>query len=672
MASKRRDSLDDVDMEGEDITGDYDPHAYDRDVLLQQDYTEKLIHDSSVLRKSALSSSRKKGKGKKSVGFDVATSGSYRKLKDADISPEGESESEVELDAESHLKYLKKRQRRKSCLKSCCFFLVCLLVIGIVGAAGYIAVIKHKFGISSLNPFRNSSGSEVSTTTNSTSKAVLSNGTHDFYPTTIFISLDGFRPDYLTPEYTPTMWEMYSSEYMAPFMYPSFPSVTFPNHYTLVTGLYPSSHGIVGNTFYDPDLQEEFNYHDPSHSIQSKWWGGEPLWVTASKSGVRSAIHMWPGSEAPWGDYTPEFVDKYNGSETLDRKAKRVLGWLDMEVDERPELILCYVPTIDTLGHKYGTLGPEIDSGLSQVDSLIGSIFQGIDDRNLSSVVNVVIVSDHGMASTSNDRLIFLDDLIAPDSVEHTDGWPLFGLRPYSYNTTNQIYSEIVDSREEIKTLGTNETEGLDHWEVYKRDSMPEEWHFGGPSGGKYQDRIAPVWILPEAGWAISTKARFARQNYDFKPKGLHGFNNTHPLMRALFLASGPHFPSGFQAEPFYNTEVYDIICASLNITGADTNGTLGGEPNALPDGWMDPVQFPTYIPNYVASSTSSSAALPSATANPAEVDADNSLDGGSSITDEAGNDDEALDYIADKLDSVTVDINSWLDGMSDGDSDNV
>lgn len=542
------------------------------------------------------------------------------------------------------------------------------MVIAIIGGAGYVAVIKHKFGISNLNPFHSSSETEDSD--NASAKNVLTNGTHEFYTTTILISLDGFRPDYLTPEYTPTMWEMFNSEYSAPFMYPSFPSVTFPNHYTLVTGLYPSSHGIVGNTFYDPDLKEEFDYHKPEHSMQSKWWGGEPLWVTANKNGVKSAIHMWPGSEAPWGDGIPEFVDKYNGSETLDRKSQRVLGWLDLELEERPELILCYVPTIDTLGHRYGTLGAEIDSGLNQVDLLIKTIFDGIDDRNLSSIVNIVIVSDHGMASTSNDRLIFLDDLIDPDSVEHTDGWPLYGLRPYEYNSSDQIYAEIVDSREEIKTLATNETAGLDHWDVFKRENMPDEWHFGGASGGKYQNRIAPVWVVPEAGWAVSTKARFARQGYDFKPKGLHGFNNTHPLMRALFLAAGPHFPSGFQAEPFYNTEVYDIVCASLNISGADTNGTLGGNLAPLPDSWMDPVQFPTYLPNYVPASSTYSSAIPSATANPDDVDADNSLAG--SGDSDAEDLDVEPDEFSDKLDSITSDINNWLNNMTDSGEDDV
>ncbi|KAK9363778.1 alkaline-phosphatase-like protein [Lipomyces starkeyi] len=586
-----RHSLESIELEREeDITGDYDAKDYDKEILLQHDYTERLITDATAKRIAF-----KKNKSK-TVGFGDLPE--YKKLNSDDVA-DTSSEESIEVDAESHLKHLKTKQRRTACLKSCLFFSLFAIVLAIFGAAIYVAVIKNKLGL--LKPSSSSSTSSASDSSASLasplSKSLLSNGTHDFYPTTVYISLDGFRPDYLSPEFTPKMWTLYTAEYSAPFMYPSFPSVTFPNHYTMVTGLYPSSHGIVSNSFWDPDLQEEFDYHKPI-SLDRKWWKGEPLWVTATKNGVKSAIHMWPGSEAPWGDEEPLVVDKFNQTETLDRKVQRVLGWLDQDIDSRPELIFCYVPTIDTLGHKYGTLGPEINDGLKQVDDMVGAILGGIDDRNISSVTNVVIVSDHGMASTSNDRLIFLDDLIDLESVEHTDGWPLFGLRPYEYNTSEQLYAEITSSRAAIQSQGDSESEFLEHWQVYMKDDMPEEWHFGGPGGGQYQNRIAPVWIVPEAGWAITTTQQFEDSNHDFHPKGLHGFNNTHPLMRALFLATGPNFPSGSKIEPFYNVELYDVICRSLNITGAPNNGTLNGQLNTLPDGWMDPSPFPVLPPS--------------------------------------------------------------------------
>ncbi|KAK9246887.1 alkaline-phosphatase-like protein [Lipomyces tetrasporus] len=587
MEQPRR-SLESIELEGEeDITGDYDAKDNDKEVLLQHDYTERLITDATAKR-TALKKSKSK-----TVGFGHLPE--YKKLANDDDGVITDTDETIEIDAESHLKYLRKKHRRWACLKSCLFFFLCAIVLGIIGAAVYVAIIKNKLGL--LKPSSSPSSSASDSSVSPLSKSLLSNGTHDFYPTTIYISLDGYRPDYLTPEFTPVMWELYTAEYSTPFMYPSFPSVTFPNHYTMVTGLYPSSHGIVGNTFWDPDLHEEFDYHKPDHSLDLKWWKGEPLWVTATKNGVKTGIHMWPGSEAPWGNDKPEYVDKFNGTETLDRKVQRVLGWLDQDIDSRPELILCYVPTIDSLGHQYGTVGPEINDGLKQVDDMIGAILSGIDDRNISLIANVVIVSDHGMASTSNDRLIFFDDFIVPETVEHTDGWPLFGLRPYQYNTSEQLYAEITSARAAVKAQNDSESESLESWQVYMKDDMPEEWHFGGPSGGQYQNRIAPVWMVPEAGWAITTRQQFEDYDHDFRPKGLHGYNNTDPLMRALFLATGPSFPSGSKIEPFYNVELYDVICRTLNIIGAPNNGTLKGQLNSLPDGWMDPNPFPSLPP---------------------------------------------------------------------------
>ncbi|KAK9448043.1 alkaline-phosphatase-like protein [Limtongia smithiae] len=658
---KRRDSFTSQDLEEEDITGSYDPRSLesDREILLRHDAQEMMI--ANVLnRKSAL---KKRIQEATSPREDKRAQ--YKQLLPGTPRNDGESDSETEIDAEALLKHLKKKQRRIACVKTCFFFVLCALVVSIVGFAGYVAFIKRKFGLTNLNPWgtstTNSTESSTETgfsTTIPTVKTVLSNGTHEFHPTTIYISLDGFRPDYLTPEYTPSMWEMYTTEYSAPYMFPSFPSVTFPNHYTMVTGLYPSSHGIVGNRFWDPELQEEFNYHS-ADAMDSKWWKGEPIWVTASKNDIKTGIHMWPGSEAPWGDYEPEYVDKFNKSETLQRKAQRVLGWLDMDVDTRPELILAYVPTIDTLGHRYGTLGPEIDGGLQYIDDMIANILDGIHSRNLSSIVNVIIVSDHGMASTSNDRIIFMDDFISPAAVEHIDGWPLFGLRPYEYNTTLQIFAEVQQSRVITQIEGGEEADDLDHWSLYTRDNMPEEWHFGGTSGGQYQYRIADVWMIPEAGWSITTHSTFAKQNYDYHPKGVHGYNNTHPLMRALFLATGPSFPSGLQVEPFYNTELYEVVCGTLNITAAPNNGTLHGRLDLLPEGWMDPVQFPMYEPDYVPSS-----AVPSATATffPSLTVAEILSSATGTATDMP--DDDELAYFRQKLDNLTDSINDILDNM--------
>jgi predicted AlkP superfamily pyrophosphatase or phosphodiesterase len=362
-----------------------------------------------------------------------------------------------------------------------------------------------------------------------------------FAPTTILISLDGFRADFLQRGLTPTL-NRFIREGVSPlYMTPSFPSVTFPNHYTMVTGLYPESHGIVGNTFWDPAMQDEFYYTHTQKSMQPKWWGGEPIWMTAETQGVRSAIHMWPGSEAHIGGIEPAHMDVYNGHEALDSKVDRILGLLDlpgpdspaaMDFNPRPQLIAAYVPNVDADGHLYGPNSTEIRQTIINVDNMLYGIFAGLQERNLTNIVNVVVVSDHGMATTSTDRLIQLEDLVDINQIEHTDGWPLYGLRPKDPANLEKLYNQVL-----AKTAGNPNVE------VYLRDkNMPERYHFSK------NDRIAPLWIVPKAGWAIAPKSEFnvakgKKKGIVYHPRGLHGYDHEHSLMRAIFVARGPAFP---------------------------------------------------------------------------------------------------------------------------------
>jgi len=404
---------------------------------------------------------------------------------------------------------------------------------------------------------------------------LLSNGTSLFAPTTILISLDGFRADFLERGLTPTLNSFVQQGVSPRYMTPSFPSVTFPNHFTLVTGLYPESHGVVGNSFWAPEFLETFYYHDRAHSMQPKWWAGEPLWETAELQGVRSAIHMWPGSEAHIGEIEPTYVDVYNGSEVLSAKVDRVLGLLDLAGPKdvaylasrpRPQLIAAYVPDVDADGHRYGPNSTEIRDTIESVDMMLASLLEGLEQRNLTEIVNVVIVSDHGMATTSIDRLIQLEDLIDLDLIDHIEGWPNYGLRPKASVDLHAMYN--------VLSLQAQMTEGFD---VYLRDeNMPERYHFS------QNDRIAPIWIMPHTGWAIVTRADMdveeAKKNGEvFHPRGIHGYDNDHPLMRAIFMAKGPAFPHepGSRLDAFQNTEVYNIVCDSLGIEPRPNNGTM-------------------------------------------------------------------------------------------------
>lgn len=390
---------------------------------------------------------------------------------------------------------------------------------------------------------------------------LLSNGTALFAPTTIVVSLDGFRADFLNRGLSPTLSKFIEEGVSPRYMIPSFPSVTFPNHFTLVTGLYPESHGMVANDFYDPNLEEYFAVR-PGLSDDAKWWTAEPIWVTAEKQGIRTAIHMWPGSEAHIGNMDPTFYDKFNGSEVLSRKVDRVMEFLDLPGEEsdddvqklRPQFIATYVPNVDTAGHLYGPNSTEIRSVITDVDDMLAGILDGLEARNLTNIVNIVVVSDHGMATTSTSRTIQLDDLIDINLVEYIDGWPLRGLRPNTIESLELLKTQLADKAKEF-------SDGI---EVYTKDTMPERWHFTN------NDRIAPLWIIPKAGWAVVERPDFDVQealakDIVYRPRGIHGYDNYHPLMRAIFVARGPAFPHppNSRVEEFGKSTIHISVSAS-------------------------------------------------------------------------------------------------------------
>jgi len=520
---------------------------------------------------------------------------------DEDASGSGDSVDSTSLAREGDSGKRKKElqrldPRRKRFKRVLQFFLMPFLLV-----ASFVGLYLGAWKLSNRNPLAAAFPSHLT---------IRSNGTHNFAPTTILVSLDGFRADFLNRGLTPTLLSFIAQGVSPEYMLPSFPSVTFPNHWTLVTGLHPESHGVVGNQFWDPELQEEFFYTDPSRSMQPKWWevnGVEPLWAVAERQGIRSAIHMWPGSEAGLQP-KPTYLDRYRGDEPLDRKVDRVLGFFDLEspfdsippealsttttmsnlttslptvTSPRPQFLAVYVPNVDTDGHKYGPNSTEILKTISSVDSMVGSLLGGLEARNLTSIVNVVVVSDHGMATTSSTRLIQLESLIDPEILAHIDGWPLYGLRLKPGNDLHEVYEDL-QNKQRSYAFDHPSPGGEAPFTVHLRSDMPDRFHFNA------SDRIAPLWLIPAAGWAIVTKEEFdlgahSNKNAVYSPRGLHGYDHEHPLMRAIFVARGPAFPheGGSKVAAFQNTEVYGIVGQSLGVdlsegvVGRGHNGTL-------------------------------------------------------------------------------------------------
>ncbi|RUP51395.1 nucleotide pyrophosphatase [Jimgerdemannia flammicorona] len=398
---------------------------------------------------------------------------------------------------------------------------------------------------------------------------LMSNGTHQFASTIIIVSLDGFRADYLDHGFTPNIVQLGRDGIRAEYMIPSFPSTTFPNHYTLATGLYPESHGIVGNHFFDPHLNESFYYKNLT-SWDSKWWGGEPIWITSVLQNKSSAVLMWPGSDTVIHAASPTYHVRYDPSMTLATKVSNILNWIDLPIEKRPQLLTAYASDVDKGGHKGGPDSKEVDMALGDLDLMIKDLVLGLAARNLSEIVNLVIVSDHGMMSTSTSRLVFYDDILTPDAFARIgiqEGWPLLLLRPTDANATADIYAQLLNHTRSVPSSG---------FTVYLREDVPPRFHFSAT------ERIAPIVAIPDVGYAFVTHKEFDENGKTYHPLGTHGFDNQAPEMRALFIARGPAFNgvlgAGKTVKAFENVEIYGIVARTLGLTPAPNNGTMGGQ----------------------------------------------------------------------------------------------
>lgn len=399
------------------------------------------------------------------------------------------------------------------------------------------------------------------------------NGTTYFDSTVIYISLDGFRNDYLERKVTPNIDLLAKQGIRAEYMNPSFPSITFPNHWTLVTGLYPEAHGIVANEFYDPVYKETFIHKNEPISRNPKWWGGEPIWITSKNQGKKSAVIMWPGSNVPIGSVSPDFYIPYSRGTTAIDKMDIALGWLDLPIKDRPQSISIYIPQIDQKGHGGGPDGKQLNGVLADMDTAIGHLMHGLEQRNLEKHVHLVVVSDHGMAASDKSRLIFYDKILSKESMSflrEREAWPLLGLRPKDdapEYAIDQIYNEILDYTQRNKDP---------HFQFYKRQDIPARFHYNST------ERIAPIVIIPDVGYSIIHSTDFdPNSGKMYRPAGIHGFDNLALEMRAIFAARGPkiekQYATGSVVEPFFNIEMYRFLTTLLDLTPAPSNTTLDG-----------------------------------------------------------------------------------------------
>lgn len=364
-------------------------------------------------------------------------------------------------------------------------------------------------------------------------------------PYVIMISADGFRYDYAEKYHADHLLALASDGVKAESMIPSFPSVTFPNHYTMVTGLYPSHAGLVINNFYDRTLQRFYSYKGPTVS-EGIWYGGTPLWVLAEKQQMVTASYFWVGSEAPIQGILPTYYYKYNSAAPINQRISTVVSWLKLPADKRPHLITFYLPQVDHEGHKHGPDSKEVENAVHFIDSAVYQLTEAVKTTGLN--VNYIFVSDHGMTTVDTAHTMKLPATVDTSKFIVSGDGLLVELYAKNVNDIPKTYEQL---KKEAKD-----------YDVFLRVNMPEHFHYG--KSDDWHNRIGDILLI--ARWPKI----FALGKYKPDP-GQHGYDPAVVKdMHATFYAWGPAFKSHTQVAPFPNVDIYPVVTQILGLNYAE------------------------------------------------------------------------------------------------------
>ncbi|HUP89387.1 MAG TPA: ectonucleotide pyrophosphatase/phosphodiesterase [Longimicrobiales bacterium] len=357
----------------------------------------------------------------------------------------------------------------------------------------------------------------------------------------VLVSFDGFRHDYLDRGVTPNFTRLAKAGVRADALIPIFPSKTFPNHYSIVTGMYGEHHGIVGNEFFDP-VWGDFKSADHSDPNVGRWFGGEPIWVTAERQGVRSASYFWVGSDTKINGALPSLWKKYDEHVLFNARVDTALAWLSLPERERPRLVLLYFELMDNAGHDFGPDSPQVDSALAKADSILGRLMDGIERANRTTLI---VVSDHGMSEVSPERRVPID------SLADLTGVRVVATGPYS---TLYFQSDTIRRNDVAAKL-----KALPHSRVYKRDEIPARYHWHDNA------RIPDVLIVADEGWMVGPRRMMERVRHG----GQHGYDPEVKVMQGIFVAAGPRIRAGQRIPAFENVHIHPFIAQLLGIAPA-------------------------------------------------------------------------------------------------------
>ncbi|XP_068024023.1 ectonucleotide pyrophosphatase/phosphodiesterase family member 1 [Melanerpes formicivorus] len=392
----------------------------------------------------------------------------------------------------------------------------------------------------------------------------------------LLFSLDGFRAEYLQTwgRLLPVLSKLQKCGTYTSSMRPVYPSKTFPNHYSIVTGLYPESHGIIDNKMYDPKRNASFTLRS-EEKFNPQWYQGQPIWLTAMYQGLRAATFFWPGSDVAVNGSFPSRYEIYNSSIPFEERVVTVLRWLQLPEEERPHFYTLYLEEPDSSGHQFGPISSGVILALQRVDSIVGMLMDGLKQLNLHKCLNIILISDHGMEAGSCRRTAYLESYL--DDVEDfiVVPGPAARLRP------NNVPDEYFSFNYEGIVRNLTCRDPKQPFKAYMKQLLPKRFHYS------YNDRIEPLHFYLDSKWQLARKAAEVKRCTG----GFHGSDNRLPSMQAIFIGFGPGFKSRTQVEPFENIEVYNLMCDLLDLKPAPNNGTHGRLNHLLRD--------PVYIPHH-------------------------------------------------------------------------
>lgn len=363
---------------------------------------------------------------------------------------------------------------------------------------------------------------------------------------TVVVSLDAFRADYLDIFDTPGLNEI-ASDGIRCVMKPSYPASTFPNHYTIATGLVPDHHGIINGSFWNPDTQRIFSMGDSLTRYDPEYYSGEPIWVTAEKAGVKTSSIYWVGSDVPTQGVMPTYNYPWWDYPHLsfEERANEVVRLLSLPKKVRPELVMVYFDEPDAISHKFGPRAPETQEMVRHLDSIVANMYHQLKNLKYGSKINLIVLADHGMTDISNDRFIDYDDYLKPSWYEH-----IVGSNPTNIYTKEHCADSIVTALANVE-----------HISVWKHGEVPEILNYGT------SNRCGDVIVAPDLGWQFASSPRNA--------SGAHGYSPEEKDMQSVFVASGPYFEdkTKLNGTTFVNVDIYSLLTDILSVKPVPTDG---------------------------------------------------------------------------------------------------